>query len=80
MARYRLPNGVVVNVSDDRQPGHGWEPLDEGGSQPAWDDLTVDELKDEIRRRNDGRDDDSRLVLTGTKAELVAQLDADDRD
>lgn len=40
--------------------------------------LTVDDLKAEIKRRNEGREPADRLKLSGTKDELVAALKADD--
>lgn len=79
--RYRnRTTGVVVDVRDDKQMGRGWEP---DGAAPqdtsdGYDGMTVDELKDEIRSRNTDRDDESRLLLTGTKADLVDQLTNDD--
>lgn len=60
---------IVADVWD----GSGDDSSDEGYSA-----LKVDELKDEIRSRNEGRDEDDTLPLTGTKAELVAALEADD--
>lgn len=68
--------GVIVRVRDDKPMGHEWEPVD--GSHSAYDDMTVAELKDEIRGRNEGRDEDDRILLTGSKADLVAALEADD--
>lgn len=45
-----------------------------GSSGPS-----VDELKDEIDKRNEGREDDAKIVPAGTKkADLVAALKADD--
>lgn len=80
MARLRNALGVVVTTSDDNveRLGAGWESLDDA-AVTGYEAMTVDELKDEIRRRNDdGRDDDARLALTGAKADLVASLEADD--
>ena len=83
MARLTYTNGSVVNVSDDKVDGllrsgfttsSGQAPATSGG----YGDMTVDELKDEIRSRNEDRDDDTRLALTGTKADLIAALEADD--
>lgn len=39
---------------------------------------TVAELQAEIDRRNEGRDDETRLPRNGTKAELTERLAADD--
>ena len=79
--RFRnVASGVTVTVRDGHPGlGRGWDPVD--GNQPTgtdYNDLTVQELKDEIRDRNDTRDDADRLQLTGSKAELVASLESDD--
>lgn len=42
------------------------------------DALTVTDLKAEIKRRNEGRDEADRLKVSGTKDELLAALKADD--
>lgn len=82
MARLTHPNGSVVNVSDDKVGfllGSGFSEEGAASVASSYGDRTVDELKDEIRKRNDdGRDDETRLALTGTKAELIASLEADD--
>lgn len=74
--------GAVVNVSDSTAARLGpiWEPADttSAGSTAGYDGMTVDELKDEIRTRNEERDEDDRLPLTGTKSDLIAVLEADD--
>ena len=79
MPRFRnTQTGSIISVSDERAARlgtGGWEPLESGD---GYDAMTVDQLKDEIRRRNEGRDDDDRLPLTGTKQELVTALEADD--
>lgn len=42
-------------------------------------DLKVDELRAEVERRNEGRDEADQIVPEGTKkADLVAALEADD--
>lgn len=38
----------------------------------------VDDLKAEIARRNEGRDEGDQLPATGNKSDLVAALEADD--
>ena len=83
MPRLRnVRTGVAVTVRDGHPAitGPGWEAADVA-SQPndGYSSMTVDELKDEIRTRNDdGRDEADRLLLSGSKADLVASLDADD--
>lgn len=44
-----------------------------------YDALTVADLKEEIRTRNEGRPDGDKLPVDGVKAELVAALQADDK-
>lgn len=55
-----------------------WDGSAAAGTDGGYSDLKLDELKDEIRKRNEGRDDDAKLPLTGNKAELAAALEADD--
>lgn len=48
---------------------------------PAGDDyesLKVADLKAEIERRNEGRDEEDQIPATGNKADLVEALAADD--
>ena len=84
MARVRFQNGVTASVDDAKvaRLGLGWESVEGSPSTDStaegYDAMTVDQLKDEIRTRNTDRDDDTRLGLTGTKAELIASLEADD--
>lgn len=40
--------------------------------------LKVDELKAEIERRNERRDEADQIASTGNKSDLVAALEADD--
>ncbi len=80
MIRLRNSRGVVVNVDDAKavRLGSDWVPVGEespAGTGP--EDLTVSELKAEIRRRNEDRADDDRLPLVGSKAELIAALECD---
>lgn len=46
----------------------------------GYDALTVDALKAEIDKRNENRADDARLTKSGSKADLVAALEADDNN
>jgi hypothetical protein len=80
MAQYVTPRGVVVEMSDAAARSVGYKPAGQTATtSEGYAGRTVDELKDEIRSRNEDRDDDARLPLTGTKAELVAALEADDK-
>jgi hypothetical protein len=62
LARFVELGFVSVSVSD-------------GGSYGS---LKVDELKAEITKRNEGREEADMLSLEGKKADLVATLEADD--
>lgn len=42
------------------------------------EDMTYDEVRAEVRRRNKGRDDDQKIPAVGTQTELIAALVADD--
>lgn len=48
----------------------------EGGSR--YDEMKVADLRSEIESRNAGRDESARVPAEGTKADLVAALQADD--
>lgn len=43
-----------------------------------YSERTVQELKDEIDRRNEGRDKDDRISKTGKQSDLAARLEEDD--
>ena len=47
-------------------------------SAPGLDDLTVAELKEEIARRNEGRDEADQISASGNKPDLIAAIAADD--
>jgi hypothetical protein len=80
MPRLRnLSTQVVVNVDDDtaaRLVSEGWKAADEptGG----YEAMKVADLRAEIARRNEGRDEADRLPDDGRKADLIAALEADD--
>lgn len=48
--------------------------------EPPYEQYKNDELRSEIIRRNEGRDEDEKLSLDGRKEDLVATLEADDED
>lgn len=80
MARLRnKTTGVIVNVSEETAEhlGDAWAPADQP-EPTGYADLKVTDLKAEIARRNEGRDEDARIPDDGKKAELVAALEADD--
>lgn len=82
MARYtHKVSGARVEVRDDKVMDSSWEP--EGGSAATdgaegYSAMKVADLRAEIDRRNDGRDEADLLSTDGKKADLVAALEADD--
>jgi hypothetical protein len=73
-------NGAIVSVSDEIAAALGseWEPLEEASEPEGYAALKVADLKAEIQRRNEGRDDADLIPTKGKQAELVAYLEADD--
>lgn len=69
-----------------RASGYGIEESDgksaagDGDGPVAYEDQKVADLKAEIERRNEDRDEDAHLPKSGTKAELIAVLEADDAE
>lgn len=45
---------------------------------PTYADRKIDDLKGEIERRNQGRDEADQIPATGNKPDLIAALEADD--
>lgn len=85
MPRLRNAAGVVVTVSDDTASrlGSGWVSAGEAQTLSAdtptgYQDMTVEDLKDKIRVRNEDRDEDERIPLSGSKSDLIAALTTDD--
>ena len=71
---------VVVNVDDEtaeRLRSEGWRPADEPAAG-GYEAMKVTDLRAEIERRNEGRDEADRLPDDGRKADLIAALEADD--
>lgn len=58
----------------------GWRPTDqpEGHGDHGYSSETVPDLKAEIDRRNQDRDESEQLAKSGTKPDLVGALLADD--
>jgi hypothetical protein len=76
MARLTSPLGVTVQVPDemvDALVGQGFESQDSG-----YESLKVADLRAEIEKRNEGRDESDLLPVDGKKADLVAALEDDD--
>ncbi len=55
----------------------GWVMADAEAAGP-YEALTVPAIRDEIAMRNEGRDDATRIPVSGNKPELIAALVADD--
>ncbi len=56
------------------------EHLVEDGDEGGYDSLKVDDLKAEIARRNEDREEADLISDEGKKADLVAALEADDNN
>lgn len=67
------------NVWDVDAAGTDGVEGDGSGAAHGYDAQTGRELKAEIDRRNEGREEDARISKTGNKADLVAALEADDQ-
>jgi hypothetical protein len=88
MSRFEnLTTGAVFSVDDSkdhRYAGDGYKQLDGSPAAPAAEPAaegytgTNDELRAEIARRNEGRDEADLLSTEGNKADLIATLEADD--
>ena len=81
MARYtHIVSGARVQVRDDKVMDSSWERTesDSGTTAEGYEALKVADLKAEIERRNDGREESDRLSGEGKKADLIAALQADD--
>lgn len=78
MSRLRnVVTGVVVNVNDHvaERLDSDWQPAD---APTGYARMKVAELRAEIERRNEGRDEADLLPSDGKKADLAAALQADD--
>lgn len=53
---------------------------DEGLDPDDYETTSNDDLRAEIARRNEGRDEADQLSMEGRKANLIATLEADDQD
>ena len=82
MARYvHKVSGARVQVRDDKVMDSSWDPYDGSTSNQGaegYEAMKVADLKAEIERRNEGREDADLLTADGKKADLVAVLQADD--
>lgn len=71
------PAGTPESEIDGEVTADVWDGEAAGG---RYVDLKVDELKAEIAKRNEGRDDADLISDEGKKADLVAALELDDED
>ena len=80
MARYtHRVSGARVEVRDDKVMDTSWELVDDAANgADGYSAMKVADLKAEIERRNEGRDEADRLPDDGRKADLIAALEADD--
>lgn len=76
MPRLRNAAGVVVSVRDGKSV-QGFAPVEDDASG-GYEGQTVADLRAEIDRRNEGREEADRIPTDGKKADLVAALQADD--
>lgn len=65
---------AATRDGDDEDESDG-EPL-----EPPYDQYTNAQLRAELDRRNEDRDEDEKLPLSGSKAELVSRLEEDDSE
>lgn len=71
--------GSTVQMSEETAKllGSDFQPENSSDAE-GYDSFKVADLKAEIERRNEGREDADLLSLEGNKADLVATLEADD--
>lgn len=84
---YKAGETVPKDVADKIDHPRAWSTDDAdtsddsgstGGDDKGYASLKVADLKAEIEKRNDGREDDAKLSTEGNKGDLVAALEADD--
>lgn len=74
-----VPADVAKKITNPKAWADGKGSKADGDAPPASiDDMNAKELKAEIDRRNEGRDDDAKLSKSGKNADLLAALKADD--
>jgi hypothetical protein len=72
------PAEVAEQISNPKAWGDQADDAAGAAGDEGYDALKVDDLKAEIARRNEGRDEADRIPDDGKKADLVAALEADD--
>ncbi len=75
------PERAAVDSDRADQGAVAAQDLDAGerDDAPGYQAGTADDLRDMIRRRNEGRSPADRLPVSGTKPELIERLEADDQ-
>lgn len=79
-----IPRPVAVDpdayeVLDEPAVDHNLRVLDPViADAPSLDDRTVEWLKGEIARRNEGRDEADQIPTQGNKPDLIKAIEADD--
>ena len=70
---------ALMEVLDDEAVDRNQRPLPPVvKSSPGLEDRTIAELKEEIARRNQGRDEADQISASGNKSDLIAAIAADD--
>ena len=70
---------ALMEVLDDDAVDRNQRPLPPVvKSAPGLEDRTIAELKEEIARRNEGRDEADQISASGNKPDLIAAIAADD--
>lgn len=69
----------AYEVLDEDAVDHNGRLLDPViATSPTLEDKTIAELKDEIARRNQGRDEADQIPTQGNKPDLIKAIEADD--
>ena len=71
------PKDVAEQITNPKAWGDSADAGDESGAS-QYGDMKVADIKAEIEKRNEGRDDADLLSTDGKKDDLVAVLEADD--
>lgn len=78
-----LPDNTGSVTNDAPQGGTSIPPpvsSDSAPSASSYEEMTVSELKDEIDRRNENRDEEGQISKSGNKSDLIDALESDDDD
>ena len=79
IARPHAIDPELMEVLDEGAVDRNQRPLPpKVKSAPGLEDRTVTDLKEEIARRNQGRDEADQISASGNKSDLIAAIAADD--